>query len=350
MLIYWLMYLLPVSMVIFVEKRGKSPLSPFLFLGFLFALLIGFRHEVGGDWPNYMRHYEQVMGLSFVEAVRQGKGDYGHQALNWLMAEWDLGVYGTNVIYGTVFIIGLVKFSRQQLYPWISMAVAVPYMVIVVAMGYSRQAMALGLFMWAITYLRKGKLFTYIVMIVIAALFHKTAIVLLPLGMFLYGKGKILRILMIVPLAIGGWDLLMADAQANLWYQYVDRELQSGGAKIRVAMNLLPAIVLLMYRKKWKREFDDYLFWFWIAIGSFISMALVGVASTAVDRMALYFIPIQLAVYGRLPYLMGSQLSPSVTKVLIVLMYTLVLFVWLNFGTFSGWWLPYQNLLWVGVF
>lgn len=349
MITYWMMYLFPALMALLGENRRRTPLMPFFFIGFFFALLIGLRHQVGGDWPNYLRHYDQVIGISFSEAFIFSK-DYGHQALNWIMAQWDLGVYGTNVIYGTVFMTGLVKFSRQQLYAWIAMAVAVPYMVVVVAMGYSRQAMALGIFMWAITYLSQRKLFTYLVMLLIAALFHKSAIILLPLGMFLYEKGKILRLLMIIPLGIGAWDLLLADSQENLWYQYVERDMQSTGAQIRVAMNFLPAMLLLMYRKKWKRSFDDYTFWFWIAIGSIIAMGLVGVASTAVDRIALYFIPIQLAVYARLPYLMRSQLSPSVTKVLIVMMYTLVLFVWLNFGTFSGWWLPYENLLWMGLF
>jgi len=348
MLIYWLMFLMSVSMAVLSGQNRRSTLLPFLFVGFFFIILIGFRFEVGGDWGSYLRHYEKVIYMSFDEVLK-GK-DPGHQVLNWLMAKWNTGVYGVNIIYGTVFMIGLVKFSRDQLYPWLAMSVAVPYMVIVVAMGYSRQGMALGIFMWAITYLRKGKLKTYIMMIVIAALFHKTAVILLPLGMFLYGKGMFLRILMIVPIVFGAWDLLLADAADNLIYQYVDRDMQSAGAKIRVAMNLFPSLLFLMYRKQWKQDFNDYSFWFWIALGSIVAMGLVGVASTAVDRMALYFIPIQLVVYARLPYLARNQIAPFVTKVLIVLGYTAVLFVWLNFATHAGYWLPYNNIIFMDIF
>ncbi len=347
MLTYWLMFLIPTSMALFSGKSRKSNLMPFLFIGFFFALLIGLRFEVGGDWGTYLRHYNHVMGMNFTEVLK-GK-DPGHQALNWLMARWDMGVYGVNMVYGTVFMIGLVKFSRDQVYPWIAMSAAVPYMIIVVAMGYSRQGMALGIFMWAITYLRKGGLKTYVVMILIAALFHKTAIILLPLGMFLYGKGMLLRISMIIPIVFGAWDLLLADAQDNLMLQYIDKDMQSAGAKIRVAMNLLPSLLLLKYRKEWKRSFNDYSFWFWIAIGSIVAMALVGVASTAVDRIALYFIPIQLAVYGRLPYLARNQISPAVMKIMIVLGYTAVLFVWLNFASHAYLWIPYQNFLFEGI-
>lgn len=349
MLTYWLMFLFPVSMALFSGQSRRMNLMPSVLIGFFFILIIGFRYQVGGDWYNYLLHYDQVVGISFSEALQTGK-DPADQMLNWLAAKWNLGVYAINMLYGTVFMIGLIKFSRQQVYPWIAMSVAVPYMTIVVAMGYSRQGVALGIFMWAITYLRKGNLKTYVVMILIAALFHKTAIILLPLGMFLYGKGMFLRLLMIVPIAIGAWDLLLANAADNLMYQYVDKDMQSDGAKIRVFMNLLPAILLLMYRKKWKREFNDYSFWFWIAIGSTIAMALVGVASTAVDRMSLYFIPIQLAVYARLPYLAKNSLPPTMIKVLIIIGYTAVLFVWLNYANFSMWWQPYQNLLFVGLF
>lgn len=347
MLTYWLIYFIPASMTLLLGRSRQSSLIPWVIIGFLFMFIIGFRYEVGGDWFNYVGHYDYMLGMTLSDALNEG--DPAHQLLNWLMYRWDLGVYGTNVIYGTIFIIGLVIFSRTQTYPWLSMLVAVPYLIIVVAMGYSRQGVAIGLFLLAITYLQKGKFKTYIVLIVLAALFHKTAIILLPLGIFLYGKGKILRILMLLPIAYGAWDLLLAEQQEHLWNVYVEDQMQSDGAKIRVVMNLIPSLLLFKYRKEWKKSYDDYPFWFWIALGSIISVGLVSFASTAVDRMALYFIPIQLVVFARLPYLARKLMSPLITKILVVLGYTLVLFVWLNFATHSQYWVPYQNIIFENV-
>ena len=243
MLIYWSMFLIPTTMALMYGKNNKSGLLPFLFVGFFFILFIGLRFRVGGDWYSYLSHYNMTIGISLSEAIM--RKDPGHQALNWIMARWDLGVYGVNMVYGTVFMIGLIKFSRNQPYPWIAMSAAVPYMMIVVAMGYSRQGMALGLFMWAITYLRNGKLKTYVVLILIAILFHKSAIILLPLGMLIYGKGMILRLLMIIPLIIGVWELFVSDSQSSLLYNYIERDMQSSGAKIRVFMNFIPSLILL---------------------------------------------------------------------------------------------------------
>ena len=343
MLTYWLMYLTTAGMALFVSRRNQYNVAPWILIGFAFTLLIGFRYQVGGDWYNYLRHYDRVVGES-LEYAMQG-GDPGHKFLNWLAARWDLGVQATNIVYATVFMIGLTKFSRMQPYPWLAMAVATPYLITVVAMGYSRQAVAIGLFMWAVSYLDRGKFVTYIVMILIAALFHKTALLLLPLGVFLYGKGWILRTLMIIPVAYGAWDLLLADQQEKLWNTYVERQMASSGANIRVAMNLLPSLLLLMYRKEWKRAFDDYSFWFWIAIGSIATVGFVGAASTAVDRIALYFIPIQLVVYSRLPYLARKQIAPQTTITLILLVYAAVLFIWLNYAANAYAWVHYGNIL-----
>lgn len=343
MLTYWLIYLILASMALFTSGKQQNKLMPWLLVGLFFILFIGLRYDVGGDWSNYVQWYDRMQGLVLKDAMSYG--DPGHQFLNWLSHKWDLGVYGSNIIYGVVFTVGLIKFSREQMYPWLVMVVAMPYLVIVVAMGYSRQGVAIGLFLLAITYLQKGKFKTYVFLIFVAALFHKTAVLLFPLGVFLYGKGLVLRFLMVIPLLYGAWDLLVAGDQDRLWNNYVDAQMQSAGAKIRVAMNLLPSLLLLMYRKEWKKSFNDYSFWFWIAIGSIISVVLVNFASSAVDRISLYFIPIQLVVYARLPYLARKNIAPSVIKVLIVVVYALALFVWSTFGVHSHAWIPYQNLI-----
>lgn len=350
MLTYWLMYFIPASMALFTSGHfRKTNIIPWYLVGFLFILIIGPR-LVGGDLSNYMRHFNDTRGLPFTQAMMVfSRGDPGYQFLNWLFNDFVWGFYTVNTIFAAIFTFGLIKLSRDQINPWIAFSVAVPYMVIVVAMGYTRQSVSIGLFMLAITYLREGKLKTYVAWVFIAALFHKTAILMMPLGFFLYGKGWTLRILMLLPLMYGGWSLFIEEQQDKLWQNYVEAEMESQGAMIRVFMNFIPSFLLMMYRKEWKRSFNDYTFWFWIALGSIIALGLVNLASTAVDRIALYFIPIQLVVFARLPYLARKQIPPKFTKILIVLGYIAVLFVWLNFAHHSKMWLPYQNILFEGI-
>jgi hypothetical protein len=336
-------------MALFTNSTRKSTLMPWLLLGLFFIVIIGLRNEVGCDWYNYVRHFQNTEGVSFSQAFNQIK-DPAHIFVNWWMGQWGWGVYGVNLIYAIIFVIGLITFARTQTYPWLTMVAAVPYMVVMVSMGYSRQGVALGLFMLAITYVEKGKFKSYVFWVLMATMFHKTAIVLLPFGLFLSHSGMWLRVVIMIPVLYGGWDLMLAEKQEQLWNTYVEQKMQSSGAYIRVFMNFLPAILLLNYRKQWKKDYADYPFWFWIAIGSIVSMFLVGSATTAVDRITLYFIPIQLAVYSRLPYLARNRISPKMTKLMIIIGYTAVLLTWLVFASHAHCWLPYKNIMFESIF
>jgi hypothetical protein len=272
-------------------------------------------------------------------------GDPGYMLLNWCMAMLGWKIYGVNLVCGAIFISGLIALCVQQYKPWLAFAVAVPYLIVVVAMGYSRQGVALGLLFWGVAYLEQGRFKHYLAFVALAALFHKSAVLMIPLGIFLYGKGWALRAVAVALAAYGLWDALLAEDQERLWNTYVEQQMESQGAMIRVFMNLVPSLLLLVYWKQWKARFPNPWFWFAVAVGSVVSVALVGFASTAVDRVALYLTPIQVAVFSRLPYLARKDLSPQTTTLGIVLGYAAVLYVWLNYATHAVYWLPYQNML-----
>lgn len=58
--------------------------------------------------------------------------------------------------------------------------------------------------------------------------------------------------------------------------------------------------------------------------------------------MALYFIPLQLFVFGQLPTIAKSINVRTAIVLGILLYYALVQFVWLNFAAHAYAWLPYQ--------
>ncbi len=343
MITYWFMYGVPALLTVLVPdqiKQRKKTL--WLIVGMIFVVFIGFRYQVGGDWDNYLRRYLQMYGLPLTEALKLD--DPGYAFLSWFMSSLDWGYTGVNLVAAVIFMTGLILFCRQQPMPLLALSVAVPYLIIVVVMGYTRQGIAVGLFLWAITYIERGNLKYYLAILIVASLFHKSAVLMIPLGIFLQSSGRLFRLFAVGVIAYGLWDLLLVEHQDDLWKNYVEAEMQSEGAKIRVFMNLVPSLLLLFYWRKWKAFFPNFWFWFWIAAGSVVSMALVSVAPTAIDRLALYFIPIQLAVYSRLPFLVRKS-SSNLIVLGILFGYAVVLFVWLNYGTHAKYWLPYQNIL-----
>jgi hypothetical protein len=137
----------------------------------------------------------------------------------------------------------------------------------------------------------------------------------------------------------------MAEAVDALRVGYLDAEYQSAGAGIRVAMNALPAAVFLWSRKKFQIDRDQRRLW---TVISLIALAFIGAlalspSSTAVDRVALYLIPLQLFVWSHFPEVFGRPGQRNTVGVLLVLMlYATVLFTWLNFAHHRSGWIPYK--------
>jgi len=175
MLAYWLLYAIPAvpAFTLGFRDRGLAP-PVWIAVGLVFVLAIGFRFQVGGDWNQYLGYYDRMIDAPFTEAVT-GE-DPGYQVLNWVMARWGLDIYGVNTVCGVIFMAGLLVFCRQQPAPWLGFAVAVPYLIVVVAMGYTRQSVALGFFFLALAAIERRRFFGYLGWAAAGALFHKSAV------------------------------------------------------------------------------------------------------------------------------------------------------------------------------
>ena len=103
------------------------------------------------------------------------------------------------------------------------------------------------------------------------------------------------------------------------------------------------ADLLLVWSKRLAPDPQERKLWTWIALVALLCLPIVSLATTAVDRVALYLIPIQIFVFSRIPRLAGSNIRVRTLLVLgVIAYYAAVLFVWLNFATHAQYWLPYQ--------
>lgn len=342
MLPFWLMFLLP-AWAVLVSKRlpERQRFVAWWSVGLLFAVMIGLRHEVGGDWFNYLDHFKATSYLRFSEVFE--KGDPGHYFLNWLAARLGGNVYWVNLLYACVLMWGTVVFCRKQPWPWLALLVAVPYMLIVVGMGYSRQAVALGFALVGLVALGEHRIRVFVVCIVLGALFHKSAVLLLPIAALANSRNRFLTAGMVGVTSLLLYYLLLSEDADALWTNYVEAQMQSQGAQIRVLMNAVPAGLMLLFGKRLAPDPQQRRLWTLIALMALLCLPLVSLASTAVDRVALYLIPLQLFVFSRLPLLAGSSVRVRTGLVLSVIgYYAAAQFVWLNFATHSQYWVPYQ--------
>jgi hypothetical protein len=324
----------------FTGENVRRPGAIFAIGAVAMTLMIGLRYNVGGDWQTYEFMYYRAGPLAFADAL--SIGDPAYQAVNWVAYNFDGDVWLVNSICAIFFVWGLFRLCRTQPYPWLALLVAVPYAVIVIAMGYTRQAVALGLIMAGIAdFLRGGSVLRFGIYVAAAALFHKTAIVAFPVVALATDRNRLVNMLIVLAGGILLYDLFLGDAMDNFVENYIRAAYSAQGAAIRIGMNMLAAAVLWLGRRKLELARVEWKVWRNFSLASVASLVflVMSPSSAAVDRISLYIIPLQMAVLGRVPLIFKSRLFGTV----VVASYCFAVeFVWLNFAQFSDAWVPYQ--------
>jgi hypothetical protein len=324
----------------FTGENVRRPGAIFAIGAVAMTLMIGLRYNVGGDWQTYEFMYYRAGPLAFADAL--SIGDPAYQAVNWVAYNFDGDVWLVNSICAIFFVWGLFRLCRTQPYPWLALLVAVPYAVIVIAMGYTRQAVALGLIMAGIAdFLRGGSVLRFGIYVAAAALFHKTAIVAFPVVALATDRNRLVNMLIVLAGGILLYDLFLGDAMDNFVENYIRAAYSAQGAAIRIGMNMLAATVLWLGRRKLELARVEWKVWRNFSLASVASLVflVMSPSSAAVDRISLYIIPLQIAVLGRVPLIFKSRLFGTV----VVASYCFAVeFVWLNFAQFSDAWVPYQ--------
>ena len=351
---YWVLVLVPAFQAVSERRLAATPLSggrwtfSWRLVFILLALMIGLRHEVGGDWSQYVILINETDNETVAETLAHSEAAFVF--VNRLAALSGFGVYLVNSIFAVLFTWGLLVFCRNQPRPWLALVVAVPYLITVGAMGYSRQGVAIGLVMLGMVALQRKSVWKFLLWVTLAATFHKSAVIMIPMAAFTGSRRPILTLLLVSVTATLMYVLLLQEHLDTLMSGYIGAQYESSGTGIRLAMNALPALIFLFQRERFQMPPAQNKFWACMAWGA---LALVGLlyitpSSTAVDRVALYWMPLQLLVWSRLPDAMAWTRGEKKIWVYAAVGYSAtVYYVWLFYADNSFYWLPYQFYPWV---
>lgn len=345
MLPYWLLYGYFAVASMFGSAKtaeGRTQGRPFLVLGAIIIIfMVGLRFRVGADWNSYQYIFDAARYASFERLL--SSGDPGYQVLNWFTWTAGMQVWGVNLVAALVFTWGLVRLATAQPYPWLGMLVAIPYLVIVVAMGYTRQAMALGFIMAGLAnFSRGGSIARFIFYVALAGLFHRTAILVVPFAAFVARGSKWVNVALIAIAAPLLYYSLLSNHVDDLINAYVKAGYySSSGAAIRMALCVVPALSYFFFRSRMKFTKLEMALWRNFALATLVALVflLTTTSATAVDRFSLYLLPLQIAVYSRLPFLLKNEFLP---RLILAAFGAFILFVWLNYASNSDSWLPYR--------
>ena len=317
-----------------------------------FSLLIGLRYEVGGDWDQYIIVFNKFRdGLTESWIGNWSKLEPAFYTLNTIFSKFEFGIYLVNIVCALIFSYCLIKFCASLPRPWLGLCVSFPYFIIVVAMGYTRQSVSIALFLLAFLVLEKGRFYKSIFYIILGMSFHRSG------GFFFFAPllytfqnarfNNFLRILITIPLFYFFINEFIIPRIDVFLIGYLNTNYSSSGSLIRIILCVIPSLIFIFNSNKFKiSEIAKKIF---LVISLMSILALFALpfisSSTAIDRVALNFLPIQIFVASHLPDTGIFKFGKFTWKVLIVLSVFFILSIWLIFATHSNYWIPYRNII-----
>lgn len=341
MVIYVFLFLVPLYFSLFSDKLDKKVKKLFwLIFGVLLTLIIGLRHEIGVDWQAYIRHYDVTVNAKLEDVIFTS--DAAYATLNWAVAMFSGKVYTVNLFCSIVFVCGLLSFCQKQRSPGIAFLVALPVLVLIVGMSYTRQSVAVGLEMYALSALIEAKKMKYFFLILIASLFHFSAVFMLSLLAFVLVRNNFfigLGLVLLLCLIALSFIFQSREALIELYY---NQKLSSDGGIYRISLNLIPALCVLFFLNKHKLNMLEYRTWQILSIMSLLFFPLIMIMPTATDRLFIYLIPLQMFVYSNLKLWFINKYVIFILGFCIVLSQFFLMTVWLLYGTYHDFWVPYE--------
>jgi hypothetical protein len=351
MAIYILIYII-FGILAFLQPNNLGGINPLkwsapwkLALGVL-TMFIGFRDRIGGDWFSYLEQTDRIAWMTFVDVL--GEKEVGFAILLWVGLFFGYGIYLTNLLSAIIFVYCLLLFCRDQKKPFLALLVALPYLVIVVGMGYTRQSIAIGFTLVGISFLLTGRPISFGFCLLIASFFHRSSIVLLPVLIITYSKGRWLSRFGVISLLVWVSLFFYLDTFNNYFKNYVQSDYQSAGAVVRVVLIMIPSLLYICFRRRF--QFSPLVNRFWTIVASaslLLVIALVAFpSSTAIDRIALYLIPIQLVVLSNVPIAFSMNGATRLILTFAVVIYSgSIMFGWLMTADNAESWVPFKSVI-----
>ena len=338
MAIYYGVYAL-LSLLAGVVQRGL--LYWFALVGLI--LFSGLRYWVGCDFSGYLNNWDLMAGRPVADALWEREP--AHWALIALLSGRGLPYTALNLAASVIFFVGFHALARRQPNPMAMLALAFPILIINMPMSAIRQAEAIGVLCFAFNAFVDRALTRYVLLVLLASLFHSSAMVFLALAPFVKLQFNIPNLVLGAVLSLPGLYMLLQNSAADIALsRYVGTGIDAAGAAFRLlVIGLSGLFYLWKLAPPWRTRFPkDYKL---VTIGAWMmlaSLALLPISTVIGDRFGYYLIPIQIMIFTRLPYLPGLRNRQLwVAAPWIVL--TIVFLVW----TWKSWhfqfcYIPYR--------
>ena len=136
--------------------------------------MLVFDIHVGGDWGTYMDYMKKFRFYDYISAIKSNEIFWSF--LNVFAIQFNLGVAGVNFIIAIIFFSSLYVFNKKITNSFYIYMLAFPYFIIIVAMGYSRQCLALSFLILSLSVTGSYREIKVVLLLLSGIFFHNSLI------------------------------------------------------------------------------------------------------------------------------------------------------------------------------
>lgn len=354
LMLYLLVFALSSLLIHFGSKRKSKLLIVIAIL--IPALLAGFRDQVGTDFQAYVWMYQDLSAISLSDFFQ----NYSSQIEIGVYALANISSFLTGnyllffllLSFSTLlfFYLGLKRFNV----PHIGLAFFL-FLVISFPSSFNiaRQLLAISIIFYASSYILERRLWKYILWVGVAALFHKTAILFIPVYLIgkLIRKDTVLRgtqllamVFILAILCLSVPAIVDVASSFSMFEKYIKYQASdSAKGYVLLVKSAIIGIFLLFYRHlKHIRYFA--LFFVFSLLELVISIAALN--SIDISRMALYFSVFVPVLLTYVVDIFGDRVGKHVATSLTII-YGILYFITFYYLLGSSDIFPYNY--WMGV-
>ncbi len=341
MAIYFIILSLLFLLSIFHLNRENTFFNIIWYTTLIFLILfIGLRDGIGGDWVTYENLFEFYKDSNFQTNFTTEPFFYNFYII---LGRLNFNIFMANLLSATFFIYSLSLFLKKEKYPFFSLYLAFPVLIVVVSMGFNRQIIAISFLMIGYNYWQKYQV-RFLILVIVSALFHKSAIVILLINKYKINFKKNILTLLFAAIFLLFIYLFIYRHLNNIIRAYPLFEFTNLSSFLRVIYIIIPSLIFMYFRNSFK-EFNDYYFLKKFSIFALLLIPIMFVNVDVANRLGFYYLPISVVVLSRLPYIFSiTYLKYAIFLFINLLTYTYFIFFLYYANNINGW-VPYKNFL-----
>ena len=308
------MLILIISTLFLVDKRkssiDKNSNLYLFFSGGILILFSGLRGDFTSDYKNYVNLFNFYNEFDFSQLFRYQFGqEIGYVILNKL-----IGIFTDNsvifMLFTSLIIISLYfkEIKRDSVYIWLSVLLFITIGQYYISFNLIRQILAASIIFAGSKYLYEKKLIKYFLIILIATLFHTTALIMVPFYFILnlkFNLRNLLIILFILLLSISYLDNILSITQKYFYSHYVEGTYGMVGFSFEnVALPLAIFIFVLFNISKLDYKNNSRVNIWVNSIMFYTFFSFLGMKIQMIERISHFFTPYVLLI---IPYIILKQ-------------------------------------------